>query len=104
MIPLEDLRPDTPEPNARKASELEVDTALNALFECDEEGWQQYTHEDLYGDNQDEPTGEQEHEPELEDEAEPEPQPEPELNDSGRLTARAKGKGLAPGPPRCARC
>ncbi|KAF8597067.1 hypothetical protein BDV93DRAFT_39938 [Ceratobasidium sp. AG-I] len=105
VVPLEDIRPDTPEPNTCEAPEIpevEIDAAQSKQIRYDENGWQQYTNEDLYGDNQDEPTAEFEHEFEQEEELEPEP--EPDLDDSGRLTARAKGKGrAAPGPSRRAR-
>jgi hypothetical protein len=97
-VPLDDIRPDTPEPDVTAESELPEfpdlsnQAAQDDTAPVDENGWQMYTNEDLYGDRDEEP------EPEYEPEPEPEPQPEPEYNDEGRLTTRSKGKG--PAPPR----
>jgi hypothetical protein len=106
MIPLDDIPADLPEPNAPdvpEEPELEFEAAVDEQAQYDEDGWQSYTNDDLYGDDAAPTAPEHEYDqaPEPESEPELEHQPEPEFDDSGRLTARSKGKGrTAPGPSR----
>jgi hypothetical protein len=107
---LGDIRPDTPdpdapedmpEPDAHECSGFEAgdeemaaaDTAAGNAATVDQDGWQTFELEDLYGNDEHADEPEQEFEQEYEQEYEPEQQPEPEYYDDGRFTARAKGKG-----------